>query len=141
MADRAPYTQTDPTLVAVLEELRRREPIFHVAEFGTTIADFERLMSPDYWEVGASGRRYSREFILAHLRENPPVDAATAGWTTEQHALRQLGPETYLLTYTLHQQQRVTRRSTIWQRTVEGWRILYHQGTIASGEEDDSVPV
>jgi hypothetical protein len=78
MADRAPYTQTDPTLVAVLEELRRREPIFHVAEFGTTIADFEPLMSPDYWEVGASGRRYSREFILAHLRENPPVDAAKA---------------------------------------------------------------
>ena len=141
MAGRALYTQTDPTLVAALEELRRREPIFHVAEFGTTIADFERLMSPDYWEVGASGRRYSREFILAHLRENPPVDAATAGWTTEQHALRQLGPETYLLTYTLHQQQRVTRRATIWQRTEEGWRILYHQGTIASGEEDDSVPV
>ena len=139
MAGRALYTQTDPTLVAALEELRRREPIFHVAKFGTTIADFERLMSPDYWEVGASGRRYSREFILAHLRENPPVDAAKAGWTTEQHAVRQLGPETYLLTYTLHQLERVTRRATIWQRTPDGWRILYHQGTIASAEENDSA--
>ena len=135
------FTGTDPALHAVLEDLRRREPIFHVAEFGNTTADFEKLMSRDYWEVGASGRLYSREFILEYLRENPPVDAATAGWTTEQHALRQLGPETYLLTYTLHQQQRVTRRATIWQRIPDGWRVLYHQGTIASGEVDDSTPV
>ena len=141
MAGQDAYTQTDPTLLGLLEELCRREPVFHVAEFGSTIADFEKLMSLDYWEVGASGRRYSREFILAHLRENPPVDAATAGWVTEQHALRQLGPDTYLLTYTLRQQQRVTRRATIWQRTQDGWRILYHQGTMAGGEENDSVSV
>jgi hypothetical protein len=141
MTGQGAFPGTDPALASVLKELRRREPIFHVAEFGNTTADFEKLMSRDYWEVGASGRRYSREFILAHLRDNPPVDAATAGWTTEQHALRQLGPETYLLTYTLHQQQRVTRRATIWQRTEDSWRILYHQGTIAGGEDDDSAPV
>ena len=97
-------------------------------------------MSLGYWEVGASGRVYSREFILAHLRDKPPADAVTAGWTTEQHAVRQLGPETYLLTYTLHQQQRITRRTTIWQRAQDGWRILYHQGTLVNGEED-SAPV
>jgi len=42
-----------------------------------------------------------------------------------------LGPETYLLTYTLLQhKKRLTRRATIWQRTVDGWKIVYHQGTI-----------
>jgi hypothetical protein len=36
-----------------------------------------------------------------------------------------------LLTYTLLQnKQRLTRRATIWQRTAEGWKIVYHQGTI-----------
>jgi hypothetical protein len=34
------------------------------------------------------------------------------------------------LTYTLHQGARITRRSTIWRRTGEGWKIVYHQGTM-----------
>jgi hypothetical protein len=37
---------------------------------------------------------------------------------------------TYLFTYTLHQNERQTRRATIWHRTPVGWQILYHQGTI-----------
>jgi hypothetical protein len=134
------FTHTDPQLAPVLEELRRREPIFHTREFGTSRADFERATAPGYWETGASGRRYSRQFILDELEKYPPVDAASAGWQSCDHAVRQLGADTYLMTYTLRQWERVTRRATIWQSTAEGWRILYHQGTIVSAEEDDAYP-
>ena len=41
-------------------------------------------------------------------------------------------PDTYLLTYTLRQDARVTRRLTVWQRHEGHWRILYHQGTIVA---------
>lgn len=140
MASDGKFTHVEADLVGVLDELRRCEPIFHTPEFGTTVADFERMTAPDYWEVGASGRRYSREFILRWLSENPPVDAAAAGWQTQDHGLRRVGPDTYLLTYTLRQGPRLTRRATIWQKTSEGWRILYHQGTIASAYEADAVP-
>jgi hypothetical protein len=54
--------------------------------------------------------------------------------------LRRLGPDTYLLTYTLDQAGRRTRRSTIWRRSEDGWQILYHQGTIIAAEEDDRIP-
>ena len=37
-----------------------------------------------------------------------------------------------LLTYTLWQGERVTRRLTVWQRHDGRWRILYHQGTIVA---------
>lgn len=131
------FTQTDPDLLPILEELRQREPIFHTPAFGT---DFEHTMAPDYWEVGASGRRYSRDFILQWMSDAPPIDAAAAGWQSTGHALRRLGPDTYLLTYTLRQAERLTRRATIWQSTLEGWRILYHQGTIVTAEEDDTPP-
>ncbi len=134
------FTHTESDLVLVLDELRRREPIFHTKEFGTTPADFESVTALDYWEVGASGRRYSRDFILRTLGETPPVDAAVAGWHSSDHALRRLGSDTYLLTYTLSQGERLTRRATIWQSTNEGWRIHYHQGTIVSVDEDDTVP-
>jgi hypothetical protein len=134
------FTRTDPNLLPVLEELKRREPIFHTREFGTSRADFEKATAPDYWDASASGRRYSREFILCELEEHPPVDAASAGWQSHDHAVRQLCADTYLITYTLRQLDRVTRRATIWQRSSDGWRILYHQGTIVTAEEDDTYP-
>jgi hypothetical protein len=134
------FTKVDPELATVLDELRRREPIFHTPEFGSTTAEFERSTSPDYWEVGASGRRYSRNFILSELITSVPyVDAAAAGWQSSEFGLRRLGPETYLLTYTLDQAGRRTRRATIWQSSEAGWRILFHQGTIISAEEDDTM--
>ena len=64
-----PILTTDPTLQGVLEELMRREPIFHHPEFGTTRADFEKMTVPDFWEVGASGSRYSREYVLDTLEK------------------------------------------------------------------------
>ena len=127
------FTHPDPGLLALLEDLRQREPIFHRPAFPTH-------MSPDYWEVGASGRRYSRDFILRHLEQNPPIDAATAGWQASDHSLQQLGPDTYLLAYTLLQGDRLTRRSTIWQSTSAGWQVLYHQGTIVLSNQNDEEP-
>ena len=125
-----PALQTDPELAGVLDELMRREPIFHRPEWGTTRADFERMTSEDFWEVGASGRRYSREFVLDALVERysqPHDDVLEASG----FHCRQLAPDLYLLTYTLMQDGvRKTRRSTIWRHTPEGWKIVFHQGTI-----------
>jgi hypothetical protein len=140
MADEEIFSYVEPDLFPVLEELRRREPIFHTPEFGTTREDFDHAMAPHYWEVGASGRRYSRDFILPFLEQNPPIDARSADWQIRDLGLRRLGPDTYLLTYTLHQGKRVTRRATIWQETTSGWRILYHQGTIVSSQGDAIAP-
>jgi hypothetical protein len=127
------FPHTDPTLLPILEDLRCREPIFHRPEFPT-------IMAPDYWETGASGRRYTRDFILQHLAANPPVDAVTANWQTSDFTLQPLGPDTFLLTYTLQQDDRLTRRSTLWHRTPDGWQIRYHQGTIVTATKDDTTP-
>ena len=140
MTNRDAFAHIDPALTSVFEELRNREPIFHAPRFGTTVQDFERAMAPQYWEVGASGRRYSREFILRHLEEKRLVDAVAAAWQSYDYGLRRLGHDTFLLTYTLRQGERLTRRATIWQSRADGWRILYHQGTIVSVEEDDVPP-
>jgi hypothetical protein len=140
MADAEIFSYVEPDLFPVLEELRWREPIFHTPQFGTTREDFDHAVAPHYWEVGASGRRYSRDFILRFLEQNPPIDAFSAGWQVCDFGLQRLGPDTYLLTYTLHQGDRVTRRATIWQETASGWRILYHQGTIVSSQVDEAAP-
>ena len=124
-----PKFETQPELSRVLEELIAREPIFHRPEFGTTRADFERMTADDFWETGASGRRYSRAFVLDELERRflaPKEDA----WEASEFLCRELAPNVFLLTYTLLQGRRKTRRATIWQRTADGWKIVYHQGTI-----------
>ena len=136
----AVFAHTEPDLLPVLDELIRIEPIFHTTEFGVTPADLQRRMSPGYWEVGASGRRYSRDFILHNFEQTPPIDAHAAGWKTTDHALQRLGPQTVLLTYNLQQGLRLTRRATIWQHSRQDWLVVYHQGTLVSANEDDVAP-
>ncbi|WP_217317802.1 DUF4440 domain-containing protein [Rhodanobacter sp. C03] len=123
-----PDLSTAPELLGVLEELRQREPIFHRPEFGNTRADFERMTEADFWEVGASGRRYSRQCVLDVLdarRDSSEPDV----WETSGFHCRQLATDTYLLTYTLRQGLRLTRRATIWRHAPDGWKIVFHQGT------------
>ena len=136
MENKSAFTFTKPELLAVLEDLVKLEPIFHTSEFGTSAEDFEGRTAPEYWEVGASGRRYSRDFIISESRARPPALATTLGWKTSDHAVSQLGAETYLLTYVLLQGRRLTRRATIWERFCGVWRVRYHQGTEVSVKED-----
>lgn len=123
-------TQQDPEIARVLEELSRREPIFHRPEFGTTRADFEKMTAEGFWEIGASGRRYSRTAVLDALEKRFSAPHSDV-WETSDFQCRKLASDVYLLTYDLIQDKvRRTRRTTIWQRTSQGWQILYHQGTI-----------
>ena len=126
----APNLTTAPELESILAELSAREPIFHRPEFGATRADFERMTADDFWETGASGRRYSRQVVMDELEKRfaaPHQDI----WETSDFQCRQLSADIYLLTYTLLQDHvRLTRRATIWRKTADGWQILHHQGTI-----------
>jgi hypothetical protein len=70
------------------------------------------------------------------LADSPSVEAGVAGWRCWEFGLRRLGADTFLLTYTLDQGKRVTRRATIWEKTAEVWRIVYHHGTVVTGEDD-----
>jgi hypothetical protein len=134
-----PTASTAPELRVILAELSRREPIFHRPEFGTTRTDFDGLMAEDYWETGASGRRNSRQVILDELETRFSVPHADV-WETSDFQCRKLSDDTYLLTYTLLQDNvRLTRRATIWRKTAGGWKIVYHQGTIVQDVKE--VPV
>jgi hypothetical protein len=122
----------DSDLTDVLKELERREPIFHRPEFGTTRQDFEAMTDARFWEVGASGQRYTRDDIMDALVERHSR-AHDDVWAASDFQCLALSSDTYLLTYTLVQDGvRVTRRCTIWCKCQDGWKILYHQGTVVT---------
>jgi hypothetical protein len=125
-----PDRRTDSTLAQILAELSRLEVLLHWPEPGTSRVALERMTVEDFWETGASGRRYARAFVMDVLEQRmakPQPDV----WETSDFRCQQLAAEVYLLTYTLLQDQvRLTRRATIWRKTSEGWKAVYHQGTV-----------
>jgi hypothetical protein len=124
-----PNLVTDNNCLVVLEELRKLEPIFHHPKSGMTRKDFESITVESFWEVGASGRIYSRDYVLDVLEErlkNPQKDK----WETKDFHCLEIAKDNYLLTYTLMQGERITRRSTIWRKHGDNWKIVYHQGTL-----------
>ena len=131
-----PELVTDESLLGVLQQLMNREPLFHRRELVNGREDFERETAADFWETGASGRRYGREFVWATLADRyergDQDEYELERWETRDFHLREIAPRTYLLTYTLWGQgDRLTRRVTVWQGSVDdGWKALYHQGTV-----------
>lgn len=115
----------------VLDTLRQCEASFHRPEADRTREDFARMIAESFWEIGASGHRYDREATLQILdarRFDPPPGA----WDISDAHCTQLCAGTFLLSYSLLHQQRLSRRSTIWRCTDGQWQMLFHQGTLVS---------
>lgn len=116
-------------LDAMLSELAAREPIFHQREFGTNREDLLKMTADDFWEIGASGKIYGRDFVIETLLERykaPEPD----DWSCTDFSIRPLAENLYQLNYVLQQPDRRTRRTTLWRKKDEVWQIVFHQGTV-----------
>jgi hypothetical protein len=98
-------------------------------DIGTSREALERMTDEDFWEIGASGKTYSREYAISNLLqryEQPePHD-----WPCRDFSIRRLAASLYMINYLLEEPDRLTRRTTLWRRSDDGWKIVFHQGTI-----------
>ncbi|MDN6304103.1 MAG: nuclear transport factor 2 family protein, partial [Brachybacterium sp.] len=80
------------------------------------------LLHPSFTEVGASGRRFDREEILAHLAPLGDVEA-------EEFIADEIAPGAVLLQYTTHEPRGTVHRSSLWVQEKGRWLLRHHQGT------------
>jgi hypothetical protein len=129
-----PLHATDPALAETRAALAAREPLFHRPGFGTTRTEADALVAPDFVEIGASGRVYSREHVLRVVDERDRTGEVEV-LEPADIACRQLAPGLYQLTYRLAQGDRATWRSSLWRRTgAGGWQVVFHQGTAVQAD-------
>ncbi len=127
---------TDAACLTVMDELSKHEPIFHRPELGTSRSDFEAMITDDFWEIGASGNIYNRDYILEVLEQRHSPDSEyQEDWETGDFYCRMIAENHYLLSYTLTLHGRLTRRTTLWNRTGDGWKAVFHQGTLVKQGE------
>ncbi|MEU1180736.1 DUF4440 domain-containing protein [Streptomyces sp. NPDC005820] len=90
-----------------------------------------RLFDPEFVEVGASGRRWTYEEMVAAL---PTLHGGAESPRIEVSGMRGvlLAPDLVHLTYESVIGGRRARRSSLWRKGEgdTGWRLYYHQGTL-----------
>ncbi len=122
----------------ILEELKAREPIFHHPDkFGSSKQDILNMTCNEFWEIGASGNVYTREYVVNVLLQRYGDPNYQDIWKTKDFKLIQIAPDNYLITYVLIQEERITRRSTIWRMENSHWKIVYHQGTLLQEKNNE----
>jgi hypothetical protein len=102
-------------------ELRLLDP-----ETRRSPAEVERLLHPEFREIGASGRVWDRDSIVANLAANPGEPARATEVTA-----RFVADRAVLVTYAAESAGVRSLRSSLWVGEDGGWRVLFHQGTPA----------
>jgi hypothetical protein len=111
-----------PTLLA---ELQAREVELHHPGVRSSRERLGQLLHPEFHEVGRSGRKYSRDTVLAFL----VAETTHAIVHSDQFNVELLAPGLALLTYrSAHRQAdgvltNHTFRASIWQQTSLGWQL------------------
>lgn len=122
---------------AIQGELRLLDPAVRLSRSAA-----EALLDPEFVEVGASGRRWTYEEMLAALPELDGGDVDGPRFEPSGMAGVVLGPGLVHLTYECVIGGARSRRSSLWRR-VEGegsWRLYYHQGTPVPDANAESAP-
>lgn len=105
----------------------------------TSRAEARQLLDPEFVEVGASGRRWSYEEILAELPDMPGNSEVGPRYVPSGMTGVVLAPGVVHLTYETTIEGRRARRSSLWRRLGEetGWRMYYHQATPIPSQDRD----
>lgn len=83
------------------------------------------FLHQDFVEIGRSGRRWSRDEIVAALSS----ESERAATETDEWQFSELGPDLALITYLIRGIDGDSRHSSIWSSSGGKLQMLFHQGT------------
>jgi hypothetical protein len=90
----------------------------------------DKTFAESFVEFGRSGRRYERADMIFDSDPNAVIDAQLP---LPDYALELIAPDVALATYTsiVTYGERVERdrRSSIWVKVEDRWKLRFHQGT------------
>lgn len=111
---------TDATAAAIAGELALLDPTVR-----SDRSEAERLIDPDFIEVGQGGRLWNFESVLTEFG----ASSSTPHVEVSEMDARLLALDVVLVTYVSTMEGRGVRRSSLWRKSTEGWRVVFHQGT------------
>jgi hypothetical protein len=89
------------------------------------------LLHEDFVEIGRSGRRWTRDEIIASLGEEGDRSAPDV----DEGAFVSLSSELVLVTYRVRGGRGESRHASIWDVGTEPPQMRFHQGSVVPGGE------
>lgn len=110
-----------------LEHLLELEQKLHGHEVRSSKELLSELIADEFVEFGASGNIYKKKDILDRL----PTESSSSFADFEVLKTQFLSSDVVLITYKInHAKQGTSLRSSIWKKSVHGWQMVFHQGTL-----------
>ncbi len=100
----------------------------HIApDVRTSRAKLAEVLDDEFYEFGSSGGLILR----SEYDEDHPL--SPDHMELSNFKMHQLGDEAVLTTYRIENKTtgRNTNRSSVWKKRANGWRLFFHQGTVA----------
>ncbi len=110
-----------------LKELQTLEESLWQAETRFNLAYMDRILAPDFFEFGRSGKTYTREQSLS-----APAQAINAKLPLRDFQVHQITAEIALITYiseVQYEELEIGNRSSLWIKANGNWQLKFHQGT------------
>ncbi len=111
---------TDATAAAIAGELALLDPAVRADPSAAA-----KLIDPEFLEVGQGGRLWDHTEILSEFG----TASSTPHVRISEMDARAIADHLVLVTYVSTIENRSVRRSSIWRDSVDGWRVMFHQGT------------
>ncbi|WP_203337950.1 UPF0158 family protein [Nocardioides limicola] len=125
IGDDALASVSSPVADGDIKEVMRLERHLQTPACRQDPAGLRALLADDFIEIGASGRTWDPESIIAHVRAEKPADEIEIAEMTA----RALAADLVLVQWTSQRAGRRARRTSMWRRDPGGWRLVHHQGT------------
>lgn len=100
----------------------------HIApDVRTSKTKLAEVLDDEFYEFGSSGGLILR----SEYDEDHPL--SPDHMELSDFKMHQLGEEAVLTTYRIENKTtgRNTNRSSVWKKRTDGWRLFFHQGTVA----------
>lgn len=116
-----------------VQEVIRGERRLLDREVRRSAEELNRLLDDEFHEIGASGRLWDRASLIGALSLEQGLGPVAE--IDEIHAVP-LGTDVVLLTYRARGSNRTSRRSSVWRYRADGWRLVFHQGTVVPDDAE-----
>ncbi|MEM9212665.1 MAG: DUF4440 domain-containing protein [Pseudomonadota bacterium] len=124
------YAATSHIDHELLAEIYRLEESLWQAKTRYDDTYMEKILAPDFFEFGRSGRRYTRAEMFVGASAFGEISATLP---LPQFRARLLHEDTVQTTYISEiKRNRIierANRSSIWRHGSSGWQLWFHQGT------------
>lgn len=84
----------------------------------------EDMLHPDFFEFGASGKKWDRATTIESLIELESTEHAASNFVVHR-----ISENAALVTYITDANGQKALRSSIWKKSGDTWKIFFHQGT------------